>query len=99
MRLGCEAWLMLIQPATHVVAMEADMCEDGDMASNSRPDASCWESVIAEYSHVFEPPGMPANRDCKGSHPTLPVHHSTVVLRCSYHAVAYRPSTGVYIYT
>ena len=63
MRLGCEAWLMLIQPATHVVAMEADTCEDGDVASNSRPDAAHWESVVAEYSNVFKPPGMPADHD------------------------------------
>ena len=33
MRLGCEAWLMLIQPATHVVTMEADTCAEGDTAS------------------------------------------------------------------
>ena len=35
---------------------------------------------------------------CKGSHPTLPFHHTTVVLRCSYPAAVHRPSTGVYIY-
>ena len=63
MRLGCEAWLMLIQPTTHVVAMEADTCEDGDVASNSRTDVSRWESVVAEYSDVFKPPSMPADRD------------------------------------
>ena len=33
MHLGCEAWLMLIHPATHVVAMEADTCAVGDVAS------------------------------------------------------------------
>ena len=33
MRLGCEAWLMLIQPATPVVAIEADMCAVGDVVS------------------------------------------------------------------
>ena len=32
-RLGCEAWLMLIQPAIHVVAMEAGTCAEGDVAS------------------------------------------------------------------
>ena len=26
MRRGCEAWLMLLQPSSHVVAMEADTC-------------------------------------------------------------------------
>ena len=33
MRLGCEAWLMLIQPATHLVATDTDTCAEGDMVS------------------------------------------------------------------
>ena len=54
---------MLIQPATHVVATEADTCAAGDMASAPRYDAN-WESIVAEYRwFVFEPPGMPADRD------------------------------------
>ena len=40
MRLGCEAWLMLIQPATYMVTTEADACAEGDTASNSRNDAT-----------------------------------------------------------
>ena len=63
MRLGCEAWLMLIQPATHVVAMEADACAESDMADDSRNDAACCNSIFAEYSNVFEPPGMPTECD------------------------------------
>ena len=35
MRLGCEAWLMLIQPATHVVATEADTCAEGIVVSDT----------------------------------------------------------------
>ena len=31
MHLGCDAWMMLIQPATHMVAMEANTCAKGDM--------------------------------------------------------------------
>ena len=53
---------MLIQPATHVVATEADTCAAGDVASTPRYDAR-WESIVSEYSDVFEPPGMPAHRD------------------------------------
>ena len=63
MRLGCEAWLMLIQPATHVVATEADTCAEGDVASGACNDATRWNSIVTEYSDVFEPPGMPAERD------------------------------------
>ena len=60
MRLGCEAWLMLIQPATHVVAME---CAEGDVVSDSRNDATHWNYIVNEYSDVFEPPGMPTECD------------------------------------
>ena len=63
MRLGCEAWLMLIQPATHVVATEADTCAEGDVVSGACNDATRWNSIVTEYSNVFEPPGMPAERD------------------------------------
>ena len=63
MRLGCEAWLMLIQPATHVVAMEADTCAEGDVVSGASNDATRWNAIVTEYSDVFEPPGMPAERD------------------------------------
>ena len=66
MRLGCEAWLMLIQPATHVAAMEADTCAIGDVASDTSPDAVQWKSIIAEYSNVFESPGMPV--ECNTVH-------------------------------
>ena len=34
--LGCEAWLMLIQPATHVVATEANTCAAGDVLPNAQ---------------------------------------------------------------
>ena len=61
--LGCEAWLMLIQPATHMVTTEADTCAEGDMVSDSRNDTTQWKSIIAEYSNVFQSPGMPAERD------------------------------------
>ena len=63
MHLGCEAWLMLIQPATHVVAMEADTCAEGVVVSDTSGDATRWKSIVTEYSDVFEPPGMPAERN------------------------------------
>ena len=63
MRLGCEARLMLIQPATHMVAIEDDACAVGDVASDFRNDATCWTSIIIEYSNVFKPPGRPAEHN------------------------------------
>ena len=54
---------MLIQPATQVVAMEADTCAETDVVSGARNDMMHWNSIVAQYSNVFEPPGIPAERD------------------------------------
>ena len=63
MVLGCEAWLMLIQPAIHMVAMDANMFAVGDVASDTSPDAVRWNFIVAKYFNVFKPPGMPAEGD------------------------------------
>ena len=54
---------MLILPATHVVTREADTCAEGDMVSGVSNDATHWNSIVAEYSDVFKPPGMTAEHD------------------------------------
>ena len=41
---------------------------------------------------------LKAETKCKVSRPALPIHHTMVVLHCSYPAAVHRPSTGVYIY-
>ena len=51
---------MLIQPVTHVVAIEADTCAVGDMASDINVDVARWNYIITEYFNVSKPPGMPA---------------------------------------
>ena len=63
MHSGCEAWLMLVQPSSHVVAMEADTCARAGEGSAGSAEPSRWENVVAEHTDVFEPPGMPAERD------------------------------------
>ena len=63
MHLGCEPWLMLIQPATHVVTTEADTCAEGFMVSDASNYATHWNPIINEHSNIFEPPGMPTERD------------------------------------
>ena len=70
MRSGCEAWLMLVQPSSHVVAMEVDTCARAGEGSAGSAGPSRWENVVAKYADVFEPPGMPAERDI--------VHHIEV---------------------
>ena len=63
MRSGCKAWLVLVQPSSHVVAMEADTCARVWEGSAGAAEPSCWENVAAEYADMFEPPGMPADRE------------------------------------
>ena len=60
MHSGCEAWLMLVQPSSHVVTMEADTCAGPEEGSSGAAEPSGWENMVAEYADMFEPPGMPA---------------------------------------
>ena len=62
MRCGCDAWLMLVQATSHVVAMEADTCAGAGEGSGLELEASRWNNLVAEFADVFEPPGMPAER-------------------------------------
>ena len=43
--------------------MEADTCAKGVVVSDASNDAMRWISIVNEYSDVFEPPGMPTERD------------------------------------
>ena len=71
LRRGCESWLMLLHPTSHVAAMEASTCagvEGSEECTASEPsctasEPSRWSKLVEEYSDVFEPPGMPAERD------------------------------------
>ena len=63
MRHGCEAWLMLVQPTSHVVAIEVDMCAGVGEGSELQPKTSRWNNLVSEFADVFELPGMPAEHD------------------------------------
>ena len=63
MHCGCEAWLMLVQPSSHVVTMEADTRARVGEGSACAAEPSRWENMVAKYADVFEPPVMPAERD------------------------------------
>ena len=54
---------MLVQPSSHVVAMEADTYAGEGEGSADTAESTYWENVVAECTHVFEPPGMLAERD------------------------------------
>ena len=59
MRSGCDSWLMLVQPTSHMVAVEADTCAGAGEGSRQLPEAFPWNDLVAEFANVFEPPGMP----------------------------------------
>ena len=63
MHSGCEAWLMLVKPSSHMVAMEADTCARAGEGSAGAAEPSRWENMVAEYADMFEPPGMPADKE------------------------------------
>ena len=63
MHSGCEVWLVLVQPSSHMVTMEADTCARTGEGSAGAAEPSRWENVVAKYAYMFEPPGMPAERD------------------------------------
>ena len=62
---------MLLHLTSHVAAMEASTCagaEGLEVCTASEPsctasEPSHWSKLVDEYSDVFEPPGMPAERD------------------------------------
>ena len=61
---GCKSWLMLLHPTGHVAAMEASTCagvEGSEAGTTSAP--SHWSKLVNKYSDVFEPPGMPPERN------------------------------------
>ena len=64
LRSGCESWLMLLHPTSHVATMEASTCagvEGSEECTTSAP--SCWSKLFDKYSDIVEPPGMPSERD------------------------------------
>ena len=58
---GCESWLMLLCPTSHVATTELSTCvgvEGSEAGTTSAP--SRWLKLVVKYSDIFEPPGMPA---------------------------------------
>ena len=50
LRRGCELWLMLLHPTSHVATMEVSTCasvEGSEECTTSAP--SCWSKLIDKY--------------------------------------------------
>ena len=62
MRCGCDAWLMLVQPTSHMVTMEADTCAGAGEGYVINPGAYRWKNLVAEFVDVFEPSRLLAER-------------------------------------
>ena len=62
---------MLLHATSHVAAKEASTCAGAEGLeectasdpSRTASEPSRWSKLVEEYSDVFEPPGMPAERD------------------------------------
>ena len=57
-----EAWLLLLQPQSELVTREVTGHSEeeghGDIQIPSR-----WDKLVAEFHDIFDPPGMPVDRD------------------------------------
>ena len=53
---------MLLNPTSHVAAMEASTCASAGEVGPDMVLPSRWSNLVTEYSDVFEPPGMPVER-------------------------------------
>ena len=57
-----EVWLILLEPYSQPVTREATGYSEGkgggDVQAPSR-----WDKLVAEFHDIFDPPGMPVERD------------------------------------
>ena len=58
------ARLLLLQPQSELVTMEvighSEAGGHGDVLAPSR-----WDKLVKEFHNIFDPPGMPVDRDTK----------------------------------
>ena len=56
------AWLMLLQPDSELIAREViGHNEAGGHGNVQRP--SRWDKLVVEFHDIFNPPGVPVDRD------------------------------------
>ena len=62
MRHGCDAWIMLVQLTSHVVAIGTNTCAGAGEGSNLQSETNRRYNLIAAFADVCELPVMPAAR-------------------------------------
>ena len=78
---------MLLNPTSHVAAMEASTCAGaGEVGLPDVAPPSRWSNLVTEYSDVFKPPGMPVEREIDHNIELDP--GAAPLYRCQYHISA-----------
>ena len=57
-----EAWLILLQPHTEPVTREVIGHSEGRRDRNIQAPSK-WDKLVAKFHDIFDPPGMPVERD------------------------------------
>ena len=57
-----KAWLILLQPHSEPVSREV-ICHSEGKGHRDVQVPSRWEKLVAELHDIFDPPGMPMERD------------------------------------
>ena len=57
-----EAWLMLLQPHSEPVTREVTGHHEEGGDRNIQASTR-WEKLVAKFHDIFDPPGMPVERD------------------------------------
>ena len=77
MRHGYDTWLMLVQPTSHVVTMEADTSAGAGGYSGLLPEASPWNDLVVEFADFLTRLECQQNtKPCTESNWNLVVHLS-----------------------
>ena len=78
-----EAWLMLLQPHNELVTREvighSEARGHGDVQ-----DPSTWDKFVQEFHDIFDPPGMPVDRDTVHQIELLPMLSLTTDISTGY---------------
>ena len=88
MRCGCDAWFVLVQPASHMVAMETDTSAGAEEGSVIDLETTHWNEMAFEFADIFEAPGMQAK--CKTVHRIELEPGAAPLFRHQYRASAHR---------
>ena len=71
-----EPWLMLLQPHSELATREVIGCSEAE-GHEDIPIPSRWDKLVIEFLDIFDPPGIPVDRDT--------VHHTKLLPNAEPH--------------